>query len=311
MDYRICCLAGKERRKEVSSKTVENKFQRSGLAALSDVRSPEFSAVFSLLEKEQTAFLKEEPGFRSKEYKWPHDPLHNFSRVWEYPYAYHHLSGYLKTLPENSHPLVADIGSGVTFFPFSLAKLGYRVVCADIDHICEKDLSLARTCVPHSPGAVDFRLIKNSTLPFSDSECDAVYCISVLEHIPEFERTLAEIARILKPKGFCLLTCDINLSPGDGLQLDCEQYARLMSSIEKNFIRIWPERTIHPADLLTTMNSPYPFGGPHLGALGAGFHLLKQRILKPLLGREPGKAIPPPPHVTVLGLVLRKAGSII
>ncbi len=279
-------------------------FNRSGLAALSDMESPRYQEIFSNLEKEQESFLDKEPVFRSEDYKWPHDPLHNFSRVWEYPYVYYHLASYLKMLPQNSCPVVADVGSGVTFFPFALAKLGYQVVCTDIDPICERDLSLARESVAHSPGKVDFRLIKDSGIPIGDSECDAVYCISVLEHIPDFEKTVAEIVRILKPGGLCLITCDINLRPQDGLQLDCKQYERLLSSVEQDFVRIWPDLTIHPVDVLTTTNSPYPLGDHSLGVVRIGYRLFKQIILKPLLGRKPGRVRIP--HVAVLGLVLRK-----
>ena len=283
---------------------VEHVFKRSGLAALSDLESPEHRDIFSSLEKDQHAFLEKESEFRSEEYKWPRDPLHNFSRVWEYPYVYYHLAAYLKTLPQNPKPLVADVGSGVTFFPFSLAKLGYQVVCTDIDRICGKDLSLARECVPHSPGTVSFRLIEDPSIPFGDSECDAVYCISVLEHIPDFDKTVTEMARILKPGGLCLITCDINLQPEDGLQMDSKQYTRLMSVIDANFIRVYPEKTIHPVDVLTTINSPFPLEGS--GIARFALQLMKQRILKPLLGRKPGRVRIGPPHVAVLGLVLRK-----
>jgi SAM-dependent methyltransferase len=284
----------------------ENVFNRSGFAALSDLNTPEFQDIFLNLEKEQDAFLDKESIFRSKEYKWPHDPLYNFSRVWEYPYVYYHLAAYLKTLPQNARPIVADVGSGVTFFPFSLAKLGYQVVCTDIDCICERDLSLARECVSHSPGAVDFRLIKNDSIPVGDSECDAVYCISVLEHIPDFEKTVAEMARILKPGGLCIITCDINFNPEDGLQLDDIHYQRLISVLTNAFIWIWPERTIHPVNVLTTKNSPYPLQAPNYGIAQIIYHLTKQRILKPLLRRKPANVTICHPHVTVLGLALKK-----
>jgi SAM-dependent methyltransferase len=290
----------------VNSPNAENIFNRSGLAALSDLNSPGYQDIFSKLEIEQQSFLDKEVAFRSKEYKWPRDPLYNFSRVWEYPYIYYHLAAYLKTLPQDSRPIVADVGSGVTFFPFSLAKIGYQVVCTDIDRICERDLALARDCVSHSPGTVSFRLIEDSSIPFGDSECDAVYCISVIEHIPDFEKTIAEMARILKPDGICLITCDINLKPEDGLQLDEDQYVRLMSVIDTTFVRMWPERTIHPVNVLTTMNGPYPLAGSTPGVTRMAFHLIKQKILKPLLGRKPGSIRTTLPHVAVLGLVLRK-----
>jgi len=281
-------------------------FQRSGLAALSDCNSTDWRDIFSLLEKDQSEFLVEENHFRSSEYKWPRDPLHDFSRVWEYPYVYYHFASWLNTLPRDSNPIVADIGSGVTFFPFSLAKIGYRVICADVDPICEGDLSHACESVPHSPGTVDFRLIKNDVIPIGDAECDALYCISVLEHIPNVEKTIAEIYRILKPGGLCLITCDINLQPDDELQLDSAQYAKLMQLIDAYFIRVHPERTIHPLDVLTTRNSPYPRKCLKQGPIWTPYHFMKQKILKPLLGRKPGRIRPACPHVGVLGLVLKK-----
>ncbi|MDF1515065.1 MAG: class I SAM-dependent methyltransferase [Anaerolineae bacterium] len=291
----------------MKTQQAKNVLNRSGLAALSDLECSEQRAIFSILEKEQRAFLDRESEFRSEDYKWPRDPLHNWSRVWEYPYVYYHLATHFKALPQNSGPIVADVGSGVTFFPFSLAKLGYSVVCTDIDRICERDLALASACVPHSPGTVEFRLIKNSNLPFRDSECDAVYCISVLEHIPDFEETVAEIARILKPGGLCLLTCDINLRPDDGLQLDRDGLARLTSVIDKFFVRICPERTIPPVDILTTKNSRYPLTNATSGIIRQVWRLIKQKILKPLLVREPGNVSFAPPHVAVMGLALKKS----
>jgi len=191
------------------------------------------------------------------------------------------------------------------FLSLSLAKLGYQVICTDTDPICEKDLSLAQACVPHSPGTVDFRLINDDVLPFGDAECDAVYCISVLEHIPDFEKTIAEMARILKTGGLCLITCDINLRAGDkSLQLDVEHYKRLLSYLSKGFERIYPEITMHPTDMLTTTNSPYPLRNPSSGPVQFGWNILKQRIIKPLLGRKPCNI--KIPYVTVLGLVLKK-----
>ena len=281
-------------------------FNRSGLAALSDLNSSVCQEIYSKLEIEQRAFLDKEPDFRSNEYKWPSDSLHDFSRVWEYPYVFHHLAIYLETLAQDAKPIVADIGSGVTFFPFSLAKMGYQVVCADIDPICKRDLALACECVSYSPGTVDFRLIESTNLPFGDSECDALYCISVLEHIPDFEKTIDEMHRILKLGGLCLLTCDINLQPEEQRQLDSTQYARLMSFINKSFVRVYPERTIHPVNILTTRNSPYPRKCSTLGFARMVCLLMKQKILKPLLGRQAGRLGTLTPHVGVLGLVLRK-----
>ncbi len=141
-------------------------------------------------------------------------------------------------------------------------------------------------------------------MPFGAEECDAVYCISVLEHVPDFERMLVEITRILKPGGLFILTCDINLQPEDGLELGPSAYQRLMNYVYKVYDPLWPECTVHSADLLTTRNGPYPLAGSNYGLLRMGRSFISQKILKPLLGRKPGKTRTGPPHVAVLGLAL-------
>ncbi len=40
-----------------------------------------------------------------------------------------------------------------------------------------------------------------SSLPFADGAFDAVYCIETLEHLPDTETALAEMARVLRPGG--------------------------------------------------------------------------------------------------------------
>jgi hypothetical protein len=97
-------------------------FDRSGLAALSDLQTQDWYQLFELLEKDQTTFLDKEEHIFSQEYKWPHDPLFNWSRVWEYPYVFHHLKKWRKGFDKTYIPKVVDYGSGVTFFPFSVAR---------------------------------------------------------------------------------------------------------------------------------------------------------------------------------------------
>ena len=174
---------------------------RSGLASLSDFQDPSWLSRFEQLSREQEEFLRYEHVFRSANYKWPRDPLHNWSRVWEYPYAFEHLRalGRAPGIAQGAPLQLLDVGSGVTFFPFALAKLGWHVVCSDIDPVAKEDLEKAAAVVPHAPGAVSFRMTDGSTLPASDAEVDAVSCISVLEHVPEPASVIGEMARVLKP----------------------------------------------------------------------------------------------------------------
>lgn len=232
-------------------------FDRSGIAALSDLETSEWAELFNELEGSQSSFLAKEQSFRSPEYKWPRDPLHWWSRVWEYPYVYHHLKNWRKKFSLSQLPRVVDLGSGVTFFPFSVARLGYSVICTDIDPICGKDLNRAAQCISSQPGIIDFMQTDGISLPFHNKEMDVVYCISVLEHITHFERIIQEIARVLSPGGLLLLTVDIDLRGGS--QLGPSECKRLTSSLKEHFDYLHPETTIHPYDMLHSGSGPYAY----------------------------------------------------
>ena len=148
--------------------------------AVSDLVSPPFCRLFDRLERDQEAFLAQESRFRSPGYRWPRKPLHNWSRAWEYPYVFHALESWrcalgqeggkdcqgdgpifaetkIGTIPDAkigtvpTLPLVADVGSGATFFSFSVARLGCRVVCTDVDAFAGDDLRRASEVLPQRP----------------------------------------------------------------------------------------------------------------------------------------------------------------
>jgi len=49
------------------------------------------------------------------------------------------------------------------------------------------------------PGAIIGSLVDT---PFPDNEFDAIICNAVLEHVPEIDRVMSELSRVLKPGGF-------------------------------------------------------------------------------------------------------------
>lgn len=261
---------------------AENVFNRSGLAALSDLKSPGAQSIFSQLEKEQEAFLDKEPDFRSEECKWPRDPLHTWSRVWEYPYVYHHLRKNSVIASPSSSPKVVDLGSGVTFFPFAAANLGYEVICLDIDAVCGPDIERALSVVPQQHGKVSFRLIADDKLPVKSGEVDVVYCVSVLEHIHDFENTIEEVVRILKVGGLFILTIDLDSS--GHLDIGIDRYYELRKCLAKRFHLKEPEITVHPLDILQSQNGPFPY--MVYSTWQKWKFLLKQRM-KPLFGKQP------------------------
>lgn len=232
-------------------------FERSGIASLSDIQSEQFKRIFALLEDNQASFLMNEKSFLSPDYKWPRDPLHTWSRVWEYPYVYYQLNAWMSNMKRISQRRVVDVGSGVTFFPFTVAMLGCHVTCIDCDPIVEKAMTKAIQCTYCAPGIVDFLQTDGVRLPLKDGEVDAVYCISVLEHISTFKNTIEEMARILKPGGPLFLTIDLDLR-GDS-ELGIEKYRVLIALLKRYFNYLYGDITIHPADMLSSSNGPYGF----------------------------------------------------
>ncbi len=249
-------------------------FDYSGLASLSDLGSPDWKELFHVLEGRQEEFSRQSHRFRSEGYTWPAKPLYSWSWVWEYPYAYYHLKDFIQA--SSGTPKVADIGSGVTFMPFSIADLGADVVCADIDPICGVDLPRASTVIRHN-GTVSFRAIQEGPLPFADAELDAVYCISVLEHIDAFEQTVREIWRSLKPGGMFLLTFDVAVRGIEGIS--ALRRESLVNELNEQFTISAQERDLPLSEALLSDRGPYP-----MKDWNTAWYRAKQRI-KPLLGR--------------------------
>ena len=281
--------------------TTLSVFQRCGLAALSDLASPEHRDIFANLELEQEAFLDKESEFRSPGYRWPRDILHFFSRIWEYPYVYYHLKEQAAALGPGLNAKVADVGSAVTFFPFSVAKLGYQVHCLDIDATCGPDLMHAATAVPHLPGKVDFRLISDNYFPLEDGEVDALYCVSVLEHIPDFEETIKEVSRVLKPNGLFILTVDLDLC--GYLDIGISRYYDLRKCLSEHFDLREPEITVHPLDVLQPRNSPFPYL-TYSAWQRAIFHV--KQWIKPLLRKRSHSVLP---NIAIWCAVMTKRGK--
>jgi len=239
---------------------TKDAFNYSGFASLEDLESQEWQELFKQLEKIQEEFLSHEQNFRSPEYIWIRDPLHNWSRVWEYPYVLYHLRKWRRTLGAGQNPAIIDFGSGVTFFPFAIAQEGFKVVAMDIDPICEKDFQRASQMVSASPGSVEFILSQEKSIPLQNNAVSAIYCISVLEHVADLPATISEIARVLEPKGLLILTVDLSLNGYH--QLAPKGYQIFRKSLDQFFELRISEKTNHPCFYLLNTNGPFPMPQP-------------------------------------------------
>lgn len=163
--------------------------------------------------------------------KWVSDPLHQWSRQYEYPFVYSHVQNYVHQ-QRTSDIRILDAGSGVTFFPYYLSSLSpsVKVDCCDYDISLQKMFSKVNKVYKYP---VNFYPVDLRHLAFPESSYDIVSCISVLEHTVEYETIIRQFKRILKKEGLLIVTFDISI---DGLEgMPQKEAAGLLDSLEKYF----------------------------------------------------------------------------
>jgi SAM-dependent methyltransferase len=135
----------------------------------------------------------------------------NSTRIFEYPWAFH-------AVPVVAGSSVVDVGGSLSGYQFVLARSGARVMNIDPG---EPGTGSSRpvTAAAHErlnrAFRTDVRLVQ-STLEqarFDRDAFDTIYSISTIEHIPapRIPQLMEEMARVLKPGGFCVLSVDLFL----------------------------------------------------------------------------------------------------
>jgi len=171
------------------------------------------------------------------DYNWPLDPLHEWSRVWEYPFVAAQLAQ--ATSPRSDARLL-DVGSAVTFFTFYLLAVGFKVTNLDCDP--RMPLVFQRAYKLAAPGMAltDFPvyLVNDARkIELVSESMDAIVCLSVLEHIREYDQVVFEFARLLRPGGFLLLTFDIDATGENGLSIaELERLLGLLTRIMHDYV---------------------------------------------------------------------------
>jgi 2-polyprenyl-6-hydroxyphenyl methylase / 3-demethylubiquinone-9 3-methyltransferase len=93
---------------------------------------------------------------------------------------------------------VLDVGCGGGLLAEEFARLGCRVTGVD-----PSSASLETAQGHARDGGLDIAYVQGcgEAMQFDDAAFDVVYCCDVLEHVDDVGKTVAEIARVLKPGG--------------------------------------------------------------------------------------------------------------
>jgi SAM-dependent methyltransferase len=127
----------------------------------------------------------------------------------------------VRTVPVGSS--ILDTGSYNSFLPLALAAQGYRLTASDLTWArmvksFERSVGLAPKKTTEAPffewravykkAGVPVRNLNLTHLSCPDSSFDCVVALSVIEHLPDIERALREMYRVLAPGGRILITTD-------------------------------------------------------------------------------------------------------
>jgi ubiquinone/menaquinone biosynthesis C-methylase UbiE len=284
--------------RELNLNQFDNSFVAGGYARLSHFQSPLWKDVFQQLDLTSDLFKSLVWASGSEGYAWPLDPLHTWSRIWEYPFVATHVATFSQTRLAGNHinhhdqakPKILDVGAAVTFFSAYLAQQAIELTNFDYDESMIPRFEQAFSRVRSEMNLKEMpRYLagdaRNTKLP--DQSFDGILCISVLEHIPHWEQALTEFVRLLRPGGLLIMTFDVQYrGTPDGLNAD--DTARLLTYLNRQMRQITVQSDI-PKDVLQMYNSPYPLQRPP-GLLGV------KKVLRPLK-----HVVKPPSNLCVYG----------
>jgi SAM-dependent methyltransferase len=132
----------------------------------------------------------------------------------------------IRSVPMGSSLL--DTGSFNTYLALALSATGYQATASDLLwkrllKSAERRLGLAPAKVQETPyfvwrsvyrkAGVPVRNLNLTRLACPDAAFDCIVCLSVIEHVPDVERSLSEMYRVLAPGGRLLVTTDCTPEP--------------------------------------------------------------------------------------------------
>jgi ubiquinone/menaquinone biosynthesis C-methylase UbiE len=123
-----------------------------------------------------------------------------------YDLAFGEILNRLKPGPQDE---LLDAGCGYCYHTLRLARGGCAITAIDFSEVA---LAIARETINRAglERQVGLRQADLTTLPFEDDRFDFIVSWGVIMHIPQMEKALVELGRVLKPGG-TLVLCENNL----------------------------------------------------------------------------------------------------
>lgn len=202
---------------------------RNGIPELNEYQRLLETDKFKEIEKYSNSFVKDSSGIlQSYNEKWVKDPLHQWSRQWEYPFV---IDAARKQAAKTKNLNALDLGSGITFMPYYLLEVlkARGVTALDYD---ETLTDLFAKVNKRRKSSAKFLKQDIRTLPAGE-QFDFIYCVSVLEHTDQYPSIIKSVHKLLKPGGSFALTFDISLDGYDDIPIS--EAKKLLKSLEKTF----------------------------------------------------------------------------
>ena len=176
--------------------------------------------------------------------KWVTDPLHTWSRVYEYPFVFCRVMRAVAAT-STKEVRILDLGSGVTFFPWLIKEfLGNKTASVSAIDVDVDFTSLYDQINPGEHHQVSFRVedMKMTLENTPAGHYDIIYAISVLEHVNGALEVIEKVERALKKGGIFIVTIDVydNDSPN---QFQLNHAEDIIRTLNETFIRADPIQT--------------------------------------------------------------------
>ena len=167
---------------------------------------------------------------------------------------------------------VLDMGCGGGRHAFALYRRGAEVVALDMDAAELKDVAgmfAAMREAGEVPEGARAAAVRGNAycLPFADGSFDRIVAAEVLEHLPDDERAMAELARVLRPGGTIAVTV-----PRFGPEKVCWALSDTYHEVEGGHVRIYRGDVLRERLAAAGLE---PVGGHHAHGLHAPYWWLK------------------------------------